>query len=181
MKKLTTIVETRKVEIEEIEGNVELVGAISKDDTVYIPLRQFCDHLSIDWSSQRRRTNRHGFYSDHVASVSMEASDGRMRDQLCLPLDFIHGWLLGIDPNRVGSPETAKKLKAFQAVAHKFLYAAFSPMSEPSTEAKLMISLNLIPKVMEHQINLGKDIEVLRIQMEHMRTEIKILKQGKND
>lgn len=175
MKKLT-VVETRRVEIEEIEGDVELVGAISTDDTVYIPLRQFCDHLSIDWSAQYRRTNRHGFYSDHVATVSMEAADGRMRDQLCLPLDLIHGWLLGIDPNRVGNLKTAQKLKLFQTVAHKFLYAAFSPMSEPSTEAKLMISLNLIPKVMEHQINLGNNLDVLKIQMEQMRTEIKILK-----
>ena len=53
-------------------------------------------------------------------------------------------------------------------------------MSEPSTEAKLMISLNMIPKVMEHQISLGNDIELLKIQIKQMRTEINTLKSGKD-
>ena len=81
-----------------------------------------------------------------------------------ITLVFIHGWLLGIDPNRVKSLETAKKVKLYQTVAHKMLYAAFTPMSAPGAEAKLIISMNLIPKVMENQVNLANDVEFLQMQ-----------------
>ena len=168
-------IETRTVQVEDGE---ELIGGIGEDETVYIPLRQFCDHLSLDWSAQRRRTNRHGFYTDHIASVAMMATDGRIREQLCLPIDFIHGWLLGIDPNRVKNPETAKKVKLYQTVAHKMLYAAFTPMSAPGAEAKLIISMNLIPKVMENQVNLANDVEFLQMQMRALQTEIRELKRS---
>jgi hypothetical protein len=169
-------IEVTETRVVQIENGEELVGAIGINETVYIPLRQFCDHLSLDWSAQRRRTNRHGFYVDHVATVAMIATDGRTRQQLCLPIDFIHGWLLGIDPNRVKEPLTAKKIKLYQTVAHKMLYAAFTPMSEPGTEAKLVISLNLIPRMMENQVTLANDVEFLQMQMKALQAEIRGLK-----
>lgn len=169
------IIETRAVQVENGE---KLIGGISTDKTVYIPLRQFCDHLSINWSAQRRRTNRHGFYSDHIATVAMMATDGRIREQLCLPIDFIHGWLLGIDPNRVKNPETSKKIKLYQTVAHKMLYTAFTAMPEPSAEAKLIISMNLIPKVMENQVALAENVEFLNMQIKELKNELRSLKQA---
>ena len=75
---------------------------------VYVPVRPICDFLGIDWSSQRRRINRDPVLSEVTMSVVITATDiapksrrPQTSSMLCLPLDFLNGWLFGVSAQRV--------------------------------------------------------------------------------
>jgi hypothetical protein len=69
---------------------VALVG-----DTPYVALRTFTDYLGLDWSAQRQRTERDEVLSGEVRPLVMTGADGKQREMLCLPLEFLPGWLFG--------------------------------------------------------------------------------------
>ncbi len=159
-----------------LEG-AEIVGAISEDETVYVPLRQFCDFLGIDWQGQRQRTLRHHFYSEYLQTVAITAKDGRTRDQVALPVDLCHGWLLGINPERVRDPETAAKIKKFQRDAHRLLFELFSSDMKPSPAANIITTLNLTPKMMDGITENRQLININMVETNDLRQELEILKE----
>ena len=91
MSKQIVIIDQKTVQIE----GAEIVGAVADDQTVYVPLRQFCDFLGVDWSAQMRRTTRHHFYAEYVSTVAITATVGKTREQLALPVDLSHTYSLG--------------------------------------------------------------------------------------
>lgn len=61
---------------------------------VYIPIRPLCEFLGIDWSAQRKRITGDPVLSGAVSSVAVSATEaGGRREMLCLPLDYLNGWV----------------------------------------------------------------------------------------
>ncbi len=98
-----------------------------EDGTVYVPLRPICELLGIQWSAQRRRINRDEILSEVTRILSVSVTDTlriRKREMLCLPLDFVNGFLFGINAQRV-NPEIKSKLLRYQRECYQVLAAAF--------------------------------------------------------
>lgn len=74
---------------------------IKDGETVRVAMKPICDAIGLDWSAQFRRIERHPVLGSTVAMMAMVAEDGKQREIVTLPLDFINGWLFGIDANRV--------------------------------------------------------------------------------
>ena len=101
------------IEEREIEFQGDSVLAVlvesgeGRAPAVYVPLRPMCERLGIDWRSQNRRIQRDPVLSEEIQGVVVTAppsADGRgggPQTALCLPLDFLNGWLLGITASRV--------------------------------------------------------------------------------
>lgn len=105
----------------------EVLAVRTKDGSVFIPVRPICDLLGVDWSAQRRRINRDPVLSEEMKSVSITATDSYRtisREVLSLPLDYISGFLFGIDANRV-KPELRERLIRYQRECYKVLAEAF--------------------------------------------------------
>lgn len=118
-----TVVEQKQVEF---YGD-EVLAVRTKDGSVFIPVRPICDLLGVDWSTQRRRINRDPVLSEEMKSVSITATDSYRtisREVLSLPLDYISGFLFGIDANRV-KPELRERLIRYQRECYKVLAEAF--------------------------------------------------------
>ncbi len=106
----------------------EILAVRIEDGTVFIPVRPICDLLGVDWSAQRRRINRDPVLSEEMQSVVVTATDSYRtinRDVLSLPLDYVSGFLFGIDANRV-KPEIKERLIQYQRECYKVLAEAFS-------------------------------------------------------
>jgi P22_AR N-terminal domain/ORF6C domain len=91
---------------------------------ILVPLRPLTSFLGLDYSAQYRRVSRSEVMADSVRSVMMRSEDGSMRSQLCLPLDMLPGWLMGLDTNRI-KPDLKEKLLRYQREAFKVLWNAF--------------------------------------------------------
>lgn len=119
-------VEQKQVTFYDDEITAVLVQT-ADSQTVYVPIRPICDFLGVTWSPQRRRIMRDPVLSQKVQSVTVTVTDSyrtRGLDMLCLPLDYLNGWLFGINANRV-KPEIRDRLIRYQEECYRVLADAF--------------------------------------------------------
>lgn len=93
---------------------------------VYVPLRLVCDYLGMSWAGQRERVNRDPVLSDvmRFVRVTRTNSAGGNPNVLALPLDYINGWLFGINASRV-KEEIRDRLIRYQRECYRALADAF--------------------------------------------------------
>jgi hypothetical protein len=103
--------------------------AVDGRQVVYVPLRSICDYLGVDWSGQRQRILRDAVLSDVVSGVVITPTplDNRFanpQEMLCIPLDYLNGFLFGINANRVKA-EIRERLIRYQKECYRVLADAF--------------------------------------------------------
>lgn len=67
---------------------------------IRVAMKPICEALGLDWSAQYRRLLRHPILAEGVAMMAIPSLGGG-QDTLTLHLHLLHGWLFGIDSNRV--------------------------------------------------------------------------------
>jgi hypothetical protein len=127
--KALAVVEQREVDF---YGD-DIIAALVEEEgrrVVYVPIRPVCNQLGIDWSSQRQRINRDPVLSKTtkgVVVITTPSADGRgggPQEMLCISLDYLNGWLFGINANRV-KPEIRERLIRYQTECYRILADAF--------------------------------------------------------
>ena len=103
----------------------EIPAVVVEGGRVFVPLRPICDFLGVDWSAQTRRVRRDTVLSESTSTVAITATDGREREMLCLQLDYLNGWLFGINANRVKSEAVKDKLVLYQRECYRVLSEHF--------------------------------------------------------
>lgn len=96
---------------------------------IYVSVRQMCDLLGVSYQGQIRRINDDPVLSKQLKGVNITftPSGGRgggAQETNCLPLDYLNGWLFGINPNRVKA-EIRDRLILYQEKCFKVLADAF--------------------------------------------------------
>lgn len=91
---------------------------------VFVPLRPLCEQLGVTWPSQLNRINRDPVLSQKVRGVFVTNTRGGRQEMSCLPLDYLNGWLFGINANRV-NPEIRDRLIRYQEECYRVLAEAF--------------------------------------------------------
>jgi len=117
--------------------------AQTPDGGLYVALRPLTDFLGLDFSAQRRRVLRDEVLASRTRAVLITATDGRQREQLCIPLDLLPGWLFGITTTRV-RPALVEKLNRYRADCFRVLWETFkgdgAPLLPPPTDAAVVPS-----------------------------------------
>lgn len=124
MDKSLAIVEQKTVEF---YGD-EIIAVRANDGTVYVPVRPICDLLGVSWSSQQNRITRDEVLSTVVETISVFVTNTQGQEQhrsmLCLPLDYISGFLFGLSASRVRDDIRDKiiryKKECYQVLAEAF-------------------------------------------------------------
>lgn len=112
-----------------IQRSVDFHGdglvVVQQDGTDYTPVKPLCDILGIDWEAQRRRIQADDVLAD-VAEITTVYLNGDARSYplLCLPLDYLHGWLFGVNGNLI-RPELRERLVLYKRECYRALAAAF--------------------------------------------------------
>lgn len=93
---------------------------------VYVPVRPLVEYMGLSWSGQRERIIRDPVLSAMAQGVRVTRTpeQGGSQVMLCLPLDYINGFLFGINANRV-KPELRERLITYQRECYQVLAAAF--------------------------------------------------------
>ena len=102
----------------------QITAVLDENGNVYIPVRPICELLGVDWNGQRRRINRDPVLSEEVQGVDVTSTPGGKQTMLCLPLDYISGFLFGINATRV-KPDLKEKIIRYQRECYKVLAEAF--------------------------------------------------------
>lgn len=112
----------------------EIVTALVKIEhqtLAYVPLRPICEYLRLSWTGQRERLYRDPVLSQEARGVRVTRTPdsegiraGGSQIMLCLPLEFLNGWLFGVSAMRV-KPELQEKVIRYQRECYKILWQAF--------------------------------------------------------
>ena len=120
-------IDQRTVTFYEDEIPVVLVEETGRTQ-VYVPVRPICDFLGVDWSAQYRRIGRDPVLSAELTPcVVVTATQGQpdqRREVQCLPLEFVNGFLFGINATRV-KEEVRERLIRYQRECYQVLADAF--------------------------------------------------------
>jgi len=118
-----------------------LIVQLGEDGEIYVALRPIVEALGLDWSAQYRRIGRDPVLSEEIKMISVAVTTTEIRQRgegaksyVCLPKQFISGFLFGINANRVRKELRARVIQ-WQREAHLFLDAAFTGDAESAMEA----------------------------------------------
>jgi hypothetical protein len=175
----------------EFYGDQLTVAAVQDEgkEQFYVPVRPICESLGVDFSGQRQRINRDPVLAKYARFVvvtptnAAEAAKGGNPNLLCLPLDYISGFLFGINAARV-KPELRERLLIYQERCYRVLSEAlqegrltanpdFDALLEKDTEAVqayqmalAIVKLARNQVLMESRINQHEErIELLESQL----------------
>jgi hypothetical protein len=95
-----------------------------------VPLKPLCDYLGVNWDGQRQRLHRDPVLTEVaqgavvITAPSPDGRGGGPQEMLSLPLDYLNGWLFGINANRVKA-EIREQLVRYQKECYRVLAEAF--------------------------------------------------------
>jgi hypothetical protein len=105
----------------------EIIAVKVEDGTIYAPIRPICTLLGVQWNAQFERINREPILLEVGRTVRVTRTEGERqvtRELFCLPIDYLNGWLFGINVNRV-KERIRPKLLQYQREVYRVLYEAF--------------------------------------------------------
>jgi hypothetical protein len=93
---------------------------------ILVPIRPICDYLGLSWSGQRERINRDPVLSEvtRFVRVTRTNSQGGNPNVLALPLEYLNGFLFGVNANRV-KEGIRDNLIRYQRECYRVLVDAF--------------------------------------------------------
>ncbi len=92
-------------------NNQELLAIKDEMGNVLVAMKPICENLGLDWEGQRQRIQRDGVLNSVTCMIKAPAQDGKNYEVLALPLDYLNGWLFGIDDTRLKEPIKSIVLK----------------------------------------------------------------------
>jgi hypothetical protein len=100
---------------------------VSEEAKIFVPIRPICDYLGLNWSAQLQRLKRDLILSKKFISVFITHTEkgkgGGQREMIALDLDYLAGWLFGVDPSRV-KPELKERVLLYQEFCYSVIRSA---------------------------------------------------------
>ena len=140
-------------------NNVDVVSVV-KNNEILVPIKPICVALGIDARSQRSKIERHPILSSTGVIMTSVAEDGKRREMMCLPIEYVFGWLFTIDSNSV-SEYVRHNVLRYQKECYHALYAHFVGASKREREQNQI------------EIRLLEEINGLTDDMQRTKNEIK--------
>ena len=118
-----------------------LIVQLGEDGRIYVTLRPIVEALGLDWSDQLQRIKRDPVLGNEIKTISVGVTTTQIRGRgegakyhVCLPKQYLSGFLFGINANRVRK-ELRESVIKWQREAHLFLDAVFTGDAESAMEA----------------------------------------------
>jgi hypothetical protein len=108
--------------------------AFERDGKVFIAVRPIAEGMGLEWSSQWRRIQRDAVLGPAVAMMATPFSR-HGQEELCLPLDMMHGWLFTLDESRVKDDETRERVLLYKRECYEVLFNHFYGKALAATAA----------------------------------------------
>lgn len=102
----------------------EIYCPVDENRTVFVAIKPICEALGISFQGQHKRILEDEILSQLSTIQLTVGRDEKQREMLCLPLQFVFGWLFTIDHNAV-KPEAKETVLAYKLECYKALYNHF--------------------------------------------------------
>ena len=183
MDKSLSIIEQKTVEF---YGDA-IVAVRANDGSVYVPVRPICELLGVSWPSQLNRISRDEVLSTVAENISVFVMNTQGQEQhrsmLCLPLDYISGFLFGLNASRVREDIKDKilryKKECYQVLAEAFHEGRLNPdtdfealLRSDSPAAQAYKTFQALAKLARHQLILESRLDQHEDRLEQLESVI---------
>ena len=142
------------------------IQLVTDESQKLVPIRPICEALGILYSSQLQKLKEDDFLSSTVLLSNTVGADGRSREMVCLPLEFVFGWLFTINPKNVNLEAKASVAK-YRIECYRALYRHFAAQSEFLATKQEMISQSL-----DRYESIRQDFKDAEKRMKEAKTEL---------
>ena len=91
-----------------------------QNGTHYTAMKPICENIGLEWHAQRQRIQRDEVLSQGEVIITLPSNGGNQQ-MICLPIEYLNGWLFGIDVKRV-KPEIREKLITYKKECYQALF-----------------------------------------------------------
>jgi hypothetical protein len=144
-------------------NNVSIQLVTDEKSQQLVPIRPICDALGIHYSSQLKKLKEDDFLNSTVVLSTTVGSNGKDREMVCLPLEFVFGWLFTINPKNVNL-EAKEAVAKYRIECYRALYKHFAAQSQ---------------FLQDKQVRISKEIDAYETMRLEFKTAEKRLKEAK--
>ena len=113
-------------QVQNISFHGQTVPVFSHNNQHYVAMKPIVENIGLDWVSQYKKIQRSEILKSGMVMMTIPATDGKTYETACLPLDYLNGWLFGVEANRV-KPEIRSRLLTYQRECFRVLNEHFNP------------------------------------------------------
>lgn len=125
-------------QVQNISFHGQTVPVFTRNQTHYVAMKPIVENIGLDWVSQHKKIQRNDILKSGMVMMTIPATDGKTYETACLPLDYLNGWLFGVDAKRV-KPEIRERLLTYQRECFRVLNNHFN---QPKQTIKLPAPAN---------------------------------------
>ncbi|HHF4933639.1 TPA: phage antirepressor N-terminal domain-containing protein [Haemophilus influenzae] len=107
-------------QIQTIQFNHQSLVTFEQNGSHYTAMKPICENIGLCWDGQRQRIQRDEVLSEGAVIITVP-SNGGDQQMICLPIEYINGWLFGIDIKRC-KPEIRETLIMYKKECYQALY-----------------------------------------------------------
>ncbi|HHV6876674.1 TPA: phage antirepressor N-terminal domain-containing protein [Haemophilus influenzae] len=112
---------SNQISTQTISFNHQSLVTFKQNGTHYTAMKPICENIGLDWKSQYSRMKRDDVLNSTMVIITIVAEDGKKREMICLPIEYLNGWLFGIDINRC-KPEIRDTLIKYKKECYQALH-----------------------------------------------------------
>lgn len=151
-----------KILITSING-IDIYAVNDKDGNVFVPVKHICDAIGVAYQTQHLKLQEHEILAPTITLRVMVAADGKKREMVCLPLEFVYGWIFTINTKNV-SEKAHDSVLRYQLECYNALYRHFAGslrrrVEENEVEIELLRQINSAIADEKEAKNRRKDAE----------------------
>lgn len=134
---------TTQISTQTISFNNQALITFEQNGKYYTAMKPICENIGLDWASQYSRIKRDEILSQGVVIITTP-SNGGDQQMICLPIEYLNGWLFGIDIKRC-KPEIRETLIKYKKECYQALHdywfngkaekQTFAPIDQSAIEA----------------------------------------------
>ena len=102
---------------------------ISNDREKLVPIKPICEALGINYTTQVEKLKNDSILSSVVPLRGITASDGKTYQMICIPLQYVFGWLFTISDKNV-SEEAKELVIRYKKECYDVLFKYFNENAE---------------------------------------------------
>lgn len=133
-------------EIEKVNFHGTEMIVVERDGQKLVAMKPIAEAMGLDWESQRQLIQRDSVLNSTACFTQVVAEDGKIREMLCLPLEYLNGWLFKVPASRY-SGKRREAIELYQRECYRVLYdywhhgAAVNPTATDAQVYALIASL----------------------------------------
>jgi len=135
-----------KTEIVKFNGS-DLICVVSDSGQISVVIKPVCEALGLDSERQIRTITEDEVLGPERSEQTVQVGNDQARRMICLPLEFLHGWLFQVKFTNTMSEETKEKLitfkkRCYQVLSNHFFGNMKKQIETNEMEIRLLEELN---------------------------------------